>query len=234
MAGLLGAVAHGQALQVEPRERLLSVSGEGIVRARPDIALITLGVISEADSARQALSANGESMTGIIAALKDEGMEARDLQTSGFSVEPIYSQPPPNYDGPEPFEPEIAGYRVRNNLTLRIRDLERVGALLDQVVMLGANSISGPIFTLADPTPLEDQARRAAMRDALRKGALYAEAAGLRLGAVFRVEEGYVQPPQPFQGAAMRMEMAADASVPIEGGELTVEAQVSVSWQIAD
>jgi uncharacterized protein YggE len=234
VAGLLGAVAHAQTLQVEPRERLLSVSGEGTVRARPDMALITLGVVSEAESARQALSANSDSMTGIISALKDEGMESRDLQTSGFSVEPIYSQPPPNYDGSEPFEPEIVGYRVRNNLTLRIRDLERVGALLDQVVTLGANSISGPTFTLADPTPLEDQARRAAVRDALRKGALYAEAAGLTLGPVFRIEEGYVQPPQPFQGAAMRMEMAADASVPIEGGELTVEAQVSVSWQIAD
>jgi uncharacterized protein YggE len=234
VATLLGAGAEAQTLQVEPRERLLSVAGQGTVRARPDTALITLGVVSEAHSAGEALAANNESMTRIIAALREEGMESRDLQTSGFSVEPVYSQPPPNYDGSQPFAPEIVGYRVHNNLTLRIRDLERVGTLLDQVVTLGANSISGPTFTLADPTPLEDQARRAAVRDALRKGTLYAEAAGVALGSIFRIEESYVQPPQPFEGAAMRLEMAADTSVPIEGGELTVEAQVSVSWVIAD
>jgi len=231
----LEGMAAAQTLQIEPRERLLSVVGQGTVRARPDMALITLGVVSEAESAGEALRANSESMNRIIAALEEGGMEPRDLQTSGFSVEPIYSQPPPNYDGSQAFEPEIIGYRVHNNLTLRIRDLERVGALLDEVVTLGANSISGPTFTLADPTPLEDQARRAAMRDAVRKGELYAEAAGLTLGPVFRIEESYVQPPQPFNGAAMRMEMAAaDTSVPIEGGELTVEAQVTVSWTLGE
>jgi uncharacterized protein YggE len=228
-------MATAQTLQIEPRERMISVVGQGTVRARPDMALITLGVVSEAESAAEALASNSESMNRIITALEEEGIEPRDLQTSGFSVEPVYSQPPPNYDGSQAFEPEIVGYRVHNNLTLRIRDLERVGPLLDEVVMLGANSISGPTFTLADPTPLEDQARRAAMRDAMRKGELYAEAAEVTLGPVFRIEESYVQPPQPFNGAAMRMEMAAaDTSVPIEGGELTVEAQVTVSWTLDD
>ena len=64
-------------------------------------------------------------MNRILAALKDGGMESRDLQTSGFSVEPVYSQPPRDYDGSKPFTPEIVGYRVSNNLTLRIRDLRR-------------------------------------------------------------------------------------------------------------
>ena len=82
---------------------------------------------------------------------------------------------------------------MHNNLTLRIRDLTRVGALLDQVVTLGANSISGPTFTVDDPTPLQDKARRAAIADALRKGKLYAGAAGIALGPIFRIDENYAR-----------------------------------------
>jgi uncharacterized protein YggE len=225
--------ARAETLQIEARERLLTVAGQGVVRARPDMALITLGVVSEAKSASDALTANSRSMDAILTALKGAGMESRDLQTSGFSVEPVYSQPPPNYAQSEPFVPEIVGYRVMNNVTLRIRDLARVGALLDQVVTLGANSISGPTFTLANPTPLEDQARRAAIRDAIRKAELYAEAADVELGPIARIEEGYVQPPQPFAGVAARMD-AAETSVPIEGGELSIQAQVSVAWRLED
>jgi uncharacterized protein YggE len=123
---------------------------------------------------------------------------------------------------------------VRNNLNVRIRDLERVGAILDTMVTLGANSISGPTFSVAEPGPLEDEARRAAIRDAVRKGELYATAAGIALGSIFRIEEGYVSPPQPLQAPMFRMEVAAAPPVPIEGGELTFEAQVTVSWRLAD
>jgi uncharacterized protein YggE len=102
------------------------------------------------------------------------------------------------------------------------------------VVTLGANSISGPTFTVADPTPLEDQARRAAMRDAERKGALYAEAAAIQLGPIVRIDESVTSVSPPVPMGAMAREMAADASVPVEGGELTFQARVSVSWDIGD
>jgi uncharacterized protein YggE len=170
-------------------------------------------------------------MTGILDSLRDSGIEPRDLQTSGFSVQPVYSQPPEDYDGSEPFEARVVGYEVHNNVTLRIRDLSRVGALLDQVVTLGANSISGPDFTVEDATPVEDNARRAAMQDAMRKAKLYAEAAGVELGDVFRIEEGYSRAPQPLAGEMM-LRAAPSADVPIESGELTFQAQVSVTWKL--
>ena len=218
-----------------PRERLLSVQGEGTARAQPDMAVITLGVVSEAANAAEALSANSQSMSRIVAALKESGMDSRDLQTSGFSIDPVYSQPPRNYDGSEPFKPEIVGYRVSNNLTVRARELGKLGAILDQVVSLGANSISGPTLTVADPSPFEEQARRAAMQDAMKKAELYADAAGIELGDIFRIEDGYVSPPQPMSpNVMMRMEGAAAPPVPIEGGELSFEAHVSVSWLLAD
>jgi uncharacterized protein YggE len=104
--------------------------------------------------------------------------------------------------------------------------------VLDQVVGLGANSISGPTFTVDDTGPLEDRARVAAVQDALRKGQLLANAANTSLGPIVKIEESYARPPQPFAPAMMRMEAAADSSVPIEAGELTFEAQVLVSWDL--
>ncbi len=226
----LSGMAAAQS-QTAGDHRLLTVGGEGKVTAPPDMALITLGVVSEADAAKVALQSNSEAMNGIVAALKAEGIEARDLQTSGFSVDPVYSQPPQNDNNSASFKPEIVGYRVTNNLTLRIRDLTRVGPLLDKVVTLGANSISGPTFTVEDPAPLQDQARQAAVKDALRKAKLYAEAAGITLGPIFRIEEGYASSPQPLAAGAARFDLAA-APPPIEGGELSFDAQVTLSWTI--
>ena len=217
---------------LEPNERRLSVIGEGIVRGQPDMAVMTVGVTTEAEAAREALSANNEAMNRLIEALRAAGIDSRDLQTANFLVEPRYSQPPMDYDGREPFEQRIVGYAVRNELTVRIRELEATGEILDQVVTLGANSISGPTFTVADPRELEDAARRAAIRDAERKAELYAEAAEVSLGPIMRIEEAVAQWPQPVPMAAMAREVAADSSVPIEGGELTFRAQVSVSWDL--
>lgn len=231
MMTALGA-AEAQTVDRLPGERLLSVIGEGTVRGRPDMAVITMGVVTEAKEARAALDGNSAAVGRIIEALRGTGVESRDLQTANFSVEPVYTQPPPGYDGSQPFEPRIIAYRVRNELTLRIRDLGRTGVLLDQVVTLGANSITGPTFTVADPTPLEDQARRAAMRDAERKADLYAEAAAVSLGPIARIDESItsIQPPVPM--GAMAREMSADAAVPVEAGELTFQARVSVSWDL--
>ena len=234
LASLFVVGVAGAQTESVARERLLTVTGEGTVTGNPDLALMTLGVVSEAPTARDALGANSQSMNRILASLKQSGIQGRDLQTFGFSVEPVYSQPPPDYNNSQPFQPEIVGYLVRNNVTLRIRVLAKVGELLDQVVTLGANSISGPTFTVDDPTTLQDNARREAISDALHKGKLYAAASGIALGPIFSIEEGYAQPPQPLAaGTMMRME-AAPASVPIEGGELTFQAQVTISWRLAE
>jgi uncharacterized protein YggE len=234
LAGSFGiAVAEAQT-DSAAHERLLTVNGEGTVTGTPDLALVTLGVVSDAPVARDALAENSKSINRILASLKESGIQGRDLQTSGFSVEPVYSQPPANYDNTQPFQPQIVSYIVRNSLTLRIRALPKVGEILDQVVTLGANSISGPTFTVDDSTALQDNARKEAIADALRKAKVYASAAGIALGPIFHIEEGYTQPPQPLAaGAMMRME-AAPSSVPIEGGELTFQAHFSVSWRIAE
>jgi uncharacterized protein YggE len=230
----VASVAPGHAQGTAENERLITVTGEGTVEGAPDLALITLGVVSEAKAASEALAANSQSMSRIIDALKQGGIEQRDLQTFGFSVDPVYSQATEGGDPSVPFHPEIVGYRVQNNVTLRVRDLSRVGAILDQVVTLGANSISGPTFTVNDATALQDKARGAAIADALRKGNLYAGAASVSLGDIFRIDESFAPPPQPYASAPMMRMEAAQSDVPIESGALTFKMQVTVSWRIED
>lgn len=236
LTGVMLALALGAGAQAQTSaaggERRISVVGEGRVRGRPDMAVINAGVVSEAKSAAEALSANNAAMTRILEAMRAAGIESRDLQTANFSVEPRYSQPPPEYDGSQLFTPKIVGYSVRNEVVVRVRDIARTGEILDQVITLGANSITGPMFAAAEPAELEDQARRAAMRDAIGKGELYAMAAGVTLGPILRIEESVAQWPPPVPMGAMARESAQDAAVPIEGGELTFQAQVSVSWQL--
>ena len=198
------------------------------------MALVQAGVVSEAATAGEALSANTAAMTRLVEALKAEGIEARDLQTANFSVEPRYSQPPPNYDGSQPFEPKSSAIPCATSSPCASAISTKIGALLDRMIAEGANSVSGPTFSVDQPKPLEDEARRAAVRDALAKGALYAEAASVALGPIARIEESVAQWPQPVPFAAMAREAAADAAVPIEGGELTFRAQVLVTWRLAD
>ena len=209
----------------------LTVAGEGTIHAAPNVAIIQLGVVTQAPDAKAALAENSQAMTHILDALKASGIASRDLQTSGFGVEPRVSEPPRDQDPDAPWTPKIVGYAVRNTVTLRVRDLPQVGAILDQVVTLGANTVSGPDFTLADPDKAEDEARQAAVRDARSKAELYAAAADVRLGRVIRLQDGGSARPM-MAAMAMKSADSAGGPAPIEGGEITVQAQVTVTWEL--
>ena len=228
---LLAGAAKAQ--QAERTARTLTLIAEGTATAAPDIATISLGVVSEAEAAAAALSDNTRRMREIAAELKDRGIAERDLQTSNISVQPVYANETPRRSNEAPAPPRVVAYRASNLLTVRIRDLTKVGAILDATVGVGANSVSGPVFTVDDPEPHQDAARRAAIANARANAALYAEAAGIALGPVTSIEEQNFGGPQPYAMArAAAMEAAAD--VPIEGGELTFRANVRVVWEIAE
>ena len=234
LAGLV-LVAPAAAEEDKPMPRLMSLTGKGEVTASPDMAVLSIGVVSEDRTARQALFANTRSMTALVDAMKTAGVEPKDLQTSGFNVSPKYSRPRRTQSGPQP-PPEIVGYTVRNTLTVRIRDLDSAGEILDTAVSLGSNAISGLTFTVAEPKPLQNEARKAAIADALEKAKLYAEGAGITLGPIQSItESGGIRPPQPVMPMARaQAEVAFDSAVPIEAGELTFRAQVSVVWEIGE
>lgn len=232
MAAACMTVAPASAQQAtgEPAPRII-VSGEGTVAAAPDMAVLSLSVLREADTARDAVSANNTAMAAVIEAMKKEGIEDRDLQTSGFSVQPRYAYA---QDSKEYREPKIVGYSATNSLTVRIRDLEKTGAILDTAVTLGVNQTGGLMFTNANPEAFLKRARAAAMKDAVARAGTLAEAGGVKVGNILEISEQSFRPePMPIARAEMMVAKSADAAVPIAGGENEYRITVNVTFAIA-
>lgn len=211
-----------------PRPRIV-VAGEGEAAAKPDMAVLTLGVMRDAATAREALDANNDAMAAVIAAMKSEGIEERDLQTSNFSINPVYVYPQSEQRDQAP---KISGYQVTNTLSVRLRDISKIGAVLDKSVTLGVNQGGGIAFTNEDPSATLTEARVDAVKDAMNKARTLAEAAGVTLGKVIEIAEqaSSPQPPMPF---AMKARDAMAESVPVEAGENSYRVTVSVTFEIA-
>lgn len=209
----------------------ITIEGRGEVRAAPDMALINSGVTTQGATAREALDANTAAMADLIAALKEAGIEPRDIQTSGFSVNPNYVYSDARDANGYTLPPKINGYQVSNTVTVAVRDLEDLGSILDKSVNVGANTINGISFSVADPTELYNQARKAAFADARSKAELYATAANATLGELESISESQnVNSPYPMPQYA-RADMAVSA-VPVEAGEMTFEIGVNVQWEL--
>ena len=206
----------------------LSSNGEGIENAAPDIAIVTLGVLTQADTARAALDANNAEMEKVIQTIRGETIADKDIATSGFSVGPVYAQDPqPRPDGSlEP--PRIVGYQVSNQVRIVIRDLDKTGTVLDKAVTAGANQAASISFDIDDRKALTDKAIAAAIADATRKAELMAEAAGVRLVRVLNVSASEGGGFPRFEAAAMSAK-----AVPVMGGELAISASASLTFEIA-
>jgi len=214
-------VGTGMAADSEKMERTVSVSATGKVTAEADVAQISAGVVTEADSAKEAIGRNSVVMTKLIEGLKAASIQAKNIQTTTLNVEPRYTQPK---DGRTAI---INGYRVINQVRLTVRDVKRLGEILDQAIALGANQINHIAFDIAEPEALKDEARKQAMENARRRGELYAKAAGGQLGPVLRISESVADVhPMPRGGMAMR------ASVPIEPGTRSIEVEVHVTYAL--
>jgi uncharacterized protein len=205
----------------------ISVVGEGVATARPDMAVVTIGVVSQAPRAGDALVQNSKSMTEVVAAVKGAGVEERDIETGQISLRPQYSYPGQGSRD----APKLVGYEANNTVSIRVRAFDKLGGLLDRLVTSGANQIRGVELALAEPGPLRDQARAAAMKDAMRKAQLLADAAGVRIVRMFSASEEVFDAPRPL------MRMSADAAqaraaVPIEAGEQEIRGRVSAVFEI--
>jgi len=208
----------------EEIQRTLSLTGTGEVSAPPDIATIDLGVVSEAATARAALDANTGAMNRVMAVIGEHGIAASDVQTSGFSVQPRYVHDPENR-----VPPRVVGYQVNNTVHVTVRELDRLGRVLDAVVTGGSNTIQRLAFSFSDPASLLDEAHRKAGADARHRAELLAEGLGVRLGRIVQISEAGGRPPQPY---LIRAEAMMSADVPIAAGEQAVSAGVSVTWEI--
>lgn len=220
MAAFLAAPVTGLAGEIV-------VQGYGSVEQAPDMATITLGSQFAAKSAEQALEQVNESTASVLETLTELGLEARDIQTSGLYLNPVWDDSYTQHGSRR-----IRGYSAGNTVHIRVRDLEMLGGLLDQVVRDGANTFNGLNFGLQDASDAQNEARRRAVADARAKAELYAEAAGVALGAIVELKDGVTSSPQPV--FMERAALAMSDAVPIAEGEVSTSARVTITFDIAD
>ena len=231
-AGVLAG--GGQALavrssDVETLPRTISVNGSGTVTARPDIAYVTLGVQAINPDADKAVTENTERMSAVMSALKEMNIEDKDIQTTNYSM---WLEEERDKDGNLT---GVSRYHVSNEVRIKVRDLAKVGQLLQQTLKAGANSVGGISFSVDDPSALRKEARDKAIADARAKAEQLATGLGAKVGKVHQVSEygNY----EPDVRSATKLEsygVGGGGEVPVSGGELSVNVQIQVSFDIAD
>ncbi len=216
----------------QAQARTISLTGRGEVQSAPDMAVIQIGVVREAKTARKAVSLNNIAMQKIIEIVSASGIEPKDIQTSNFSLRPKYLYAARTKISAQT-PPRIVGYTVSNNLAITVRKLPHLGRILDLVVSAGSNNIGGIRFSIQNPKPLRNKARRAAMQDAIAKAKLYASEAGFILGPIKSVSEfGSSRQPRPVYRQSVAGLAYKQASVPIAQGQQSIVLQVRVVWEI--
>lgn len=197
-------------------------TGTGTVEVAPDLATLSIGVTTQGDTAANALTANTAAMKAVMARLLASGIEARDMQTSNLYLSP-------NWTGYDTATPTISGFVASNSLTVQVRVLDTLGAVLDASVADGANTLNGLTFGLANPGPVLDEARKAAVADARVRAELLATAAGMTLGRIVLISEADSDL-VAYDG--YRADVAAP--VPVAGGELGLSANVTIQYEITE
>ncbi len=213
-------VLFASLVAAQAADRSVTVSGEASIGAAPDGAVVRIGVSTQANTAREASSANAEKMTAVVAALKDAAIADKDVQTAWLSLQPQYSSGTPS-------APHLVGFRANNQLSVKVHDVKALPNLLDKAITAGATEVSGIDFVVFDESKLLDQAREQAVTDARRKAELYVKATGAHLGPVISIVEDNAgsMPPRPM--AAVRA-----AAVPVMAGEETLRLKVTVVYAL--
>ncbi len=206
--------------------RTISVTGVGRVAAAADLLLLSLAVETQAVTISDALIENNKQAAAVLSALKDHGIQERDIQTTQLSINPVMERQAPGDTHP----PKIVGYRIRNGLSAKLRDIQGAGAVIDAAVQAGgdATRIEGVSFSFADPSSLLGEARKRAIDDARDRAQQLTDGFGVGLGNVISISESNLS----GRPTTREFAFAAD-STPILPGESEVALQVTVSYEIS-
>lgn len=221
-AGLAGAPAFAAEAD---KARTIVVTGAGEATKAPDMAFLTLGVEADGATASEALRKNSAQMEATIKTLRDAGVDKKDIQTSSLSVGARYDY------SREGQAPRLIGYQATNTVSVKLRNLDKAGGVIDKAVASGSNRLDSISFGFADPKPLLNDARRAAVADARERAGLYAEAAGVALGEVLQISDSFTHSPGPIPVMA-RADFAKAEAVPVAAGEQTIGASVTIIYAI--
>lgn len=204
---------------------LLSVSARAEASRVPDVASLSTGVVTQAADAKAALRANAEQMNKVMAAIKAAGIADKDIQTSGINVNPQYKYA-------DNRAPTITGYQASNTVSVKVREIDKLGKVLDALVASGANQVNGPSFEIDKPEAVYDEARRAALEQAQARAEMYAKALGMRVRRIVSISEGGgFQPPRPMMMAKAAMADNFESS-PVSPGETTLTANLDVVFEL--
>jgi len=232
LSGLFGGSAWFKNIRAEvtsqPYARTITVSAEGKITARPDIAIVNLAVVANGTTVKAVTKEGNEKMTKVIDAMKKLGIQDKDITSSQYSLYPNYSYE--NYRSPK-----ITGYTLNQEIVVKVRDLTKVEDVLDTGISSGANQVGQLSFDVDDMTKIKKEARQKAFDAAKAKAQEMANAAGVNLGRVvtFSEDAGY-QPPMYANYAMEAKAMAVDsAPVPtIQPGSKELNLSVSVTYEI--
>jgi len=225
------AVDRGQAqtqpptAQANTGSRTISVTGSGQAGAQPDVAVVRLGARTDADTAQEALSENNRQMQALLNALTGAGVPDENIQTSFVQLQPRYNQP----TGDAADQLELIGYTAINIVQVRLEDIDRLGEVLDAAVNAGGNTIEGIHFELSDPSSLYAEAMEEALEDARLKAEQLADLAGVELGEIVSISEGFNNP-IPFAGGGALNQVQAD--VVVAPGMQSIFVQLQVTWEL--
>ena len=201
------------------------VSGDSLVQALPDTAILTISVVTQAKTAIDAQQQNAAQSDAVVRTLKTAAGAGAEVKTSGYSLQPqrIYRENQP---------PTITGYEARNTVTVTMSDLTKVGPVIDAAAQSGANDIGGVAFTLRKDRPARDEALALATREAISKAQVIAQALGGRVVRIVEVlEEGTVRPRPTFEADMLRSAQKSVAT-PIEIGALDITGKVQVVAEV--
>ncbi len=202
--------------------RSITVNGDGVVHVAPDIVTVNLGVLTQNRDVVQAVSDNNKAAQAILQAVRQAGIAETDVRTTFFNVS--IQQPPPTPEGTPSGE---SIYWANNNLEVTVRQLDKLGGLLQAAVDAGANQIQGVTYAVADPSAAQAQARAKAMADARARAELLAKAAGVTLGAPININTNTFLP-----GAYAAYSAGMGGGMPVASGMLDVQAQVTVTFSL--
>ncbi|MEK4508193.1 SIMPL domain-containing protein [Paenibacillus sp. FSL K6-2524] len=212
----------------EVQKNVINVVGSGEISVKPDIAYLSIGVQTEAATAKEAQSANAAKIAKLNTLLKDTWkINAKDIQTGQFYVQP-------NYTYTEKEGQKVKGYTAQHTLQVSYRDLDKIGQLLDAASTAGANVINNIQFATENPDQFEEQVIQKAMANANMKASAIAKAANRQVGIVLTVTQSSSGPAVYNQNYVMK-EMAMDtggASTQIEAGEIKVNTTLSVTYEM--
>lgn len=232
LSGLFGSSAWFKNIRAEvtsqPYARTITVSAEGKITTRPDIALVNLAVVAKGNTVKAVTKEGNEKMTNVIDAMKKLGIEDKDITSSQYSLYPNYS-----YEANR--APKITGYTLNQEIKVKIRDLTKVEDVLDTGITSGANQVGQLSFDVDDMTKVKKEARQKAFDAAKEKAQEMADAAGVNLGRVVTFSEGGGYAPSMYANYAMESKLlsAEDSISPtIQPGSKELNLSVSVTYEI--